>query len=108
MDVTTDQMFPNVTLVVTDADERPARVDGVPVWASSDETVLLVTASADGMSASVSTVAPGTARVTVSADADLGEGVVEKTGRSEDVNVTQGVRGMAAVLTLDLGAPVDK
>lgn len=105
-DVTTDQFFPNVTLAITDAQGRPASVEGAPVWASSDETVLQVVPSVDGMSAEVNTVAPGTARVTVSADADLGAGVQTITGVSEDVNVTNG--NVAAVMTLTLGAPADK
>jgi len=108
MNVTTDQLFPNVALVITDARGRPARVDGVPTWASSDDTVLSVAASADGMSAVVDTVAPGTARVTVTADADLGTGVVSVTGVTEDVIVAQGVGGVASLLTLNLGTPEDK
>lgn len=106
MDVTTDQRFANVTLAITDAKGRPAAVDGVPTWASSDETVLTVTPSDDGMSASVDTVAAGTARVTVSADADLGAGTVPITGVTEDVNVTNG--NVASVVTLSLGTPEDK
>lgn len=106
MDVTTDQRFPNVTLTITDSKGRPAAVDGVPVWASSDDTVLAVTPAADGMSAAVDTVAPGTARVTVSADADLGAGTVPITGVSEDVNVTSG--NVASVVSLSLGTPEDK
>ena len=105
-DITTDQNFPSVALVITDSRGRPAAVDGVPVWASSDETVISVTPAADGMSAVVDTVAPGTARVTVSADADLGAGVVPITGVSEDINVTSG--SVASVMVLNLGAPADK
>lgn len=108
MDVTTDQNFPNVTLSITDSQGRPAAVDGVPVWASSDSTVLSVTPAADGMSAVVDTVAAGTARITVSADADLGSGVMEITGVSEDVNVTLGTSHQASVIALSLGAPADK
>jgi hypothetical protein len=105
-DITTDQRFENVQLTITDSRGRPAAVDGVPVWASSDPTVLAVTPAADGMSAAVDTVAPGTARVTVTADADLGSGVQTITGVSEDVNVANG--SVASVMTLSLGSPVDK
>ena len=108
MDVTTDQNFPNVTLSITDSQGRPANVDGVPVWASSDDTVLSVEPAADGMSAVVNTVAAGTARITVSADADLGAGVIEITGVSEDVNVTIGAAHQATTMTLSLGTPADK
>jgi len=107
-DITTAQNFPSVTLAITDASGAPAGVDGVPVWASSDETVLSVVAGADGMSAVVSSVAPGTARITVSADADLTTGIVTITGVSEDVNVTQAAAPLAANMTLTLGSPADK
>src|ERR1043165_4053179 len=106
--ITTAQSFPNVTLAITDAAGNPAGVDGVPVWASSDETVLSVVAGADGMSAVVSSLPPGTARIPVSADADLTTGVVPITGVSEDVNVTAAAAPLAANLTLTLGAPADK
>lgn len=107
-EITTGQMFPNVTLTIKDAKGRPAKVDGVPIWAVSDETVLRVTASADGMSADVDSVAPGVARVTVSVDTDLGTGVTNLTGISEDVTVTQDASSVASALALDLGAPEDK
>ncbi len=107
-DITTDQNYPNVTLTISDSQGRPAVVDGVPVWASSDETVLTVTATANGMGATIDTVAPGTARVTVTADADLGSGVQELTGVTEDINVTLGASHQASTMTLNLGAPVDK
>lgn len=108
MDLNTDQFLPNVILSITNSRGDPAAVDGVPVWASSDETVLSVTPADDGMSAVVSTVAPGTARITVQADADLGSGVSSITGVSEDVNVVLGPSSVASVMTLNLGAAQDK
>lgn len=107
-DITTDDNYPNAVLSITNARGEPAPVEGVPVWASSDETVIRVTAAADGMSAVVDTVAAGTARVTVSADADLGSGVTTITGVSEDINVTVGPNSMASVMTLSLGAASPK
>lgn len=110
-DLTTDQNYPNVTLSIMDSHDppRPAAIDGAPVWASSDETVLVVTpTSDDGMSAIIDTVAPGTARITVSADADLGAGVETITAVSEDVNVTLSPLSKASQMTLDLGVPADK
>jgi len=106
MNITTDQQFPNVTVAFADSQGRPAPVDGVPVWASSDSTVISVAPSPDGMSAIVASVAPGTARVTVSADADLGAGVVPIIGVSEDIVVTNG--NIATVVALVLGTPVAK
>ncbi len=107
-DITTDQNYPNAVVGFKNKRGQPAPVDGVPVWASSDETVLAVTPAADGKSAVVDTVAAGTARVTVTADADLGAGVITITGVTEDINVTIGAGSQASVVTLDLGAPADK
>jgi hypothetical protein len=107
-DITTDQNYPNATVSFTNKRGQPAPVQGVPVWASSDSTVLAVTPAADGLSAKIDTVAAGTARVTVTADADLGPGVTTITGVSEDVNVTIGPGSQASVVTLNLGTPTDK
>jgi hypothetical protein len=60
------------------------------------------------MSAVITTVAPGTARVTVTADADLGAGTTTLTGVTEDLVVTLGPSSQASVMTLTLGAPRDK
>lgn len=103
----TSQMF-TATLVITDSTGAVAVVQGAPVWASSDETIVSVTASADGMTATIPCVAPGTARVSVSADADLGAGVVTITGVTEDIVVTLDPAHVASIMTLTLGAPVPK
>jgi hypothetical protein len=105
--INTDQVV-DVILAITNAAGNPATVDGVPVWASSDETVIVAAAAVDGMSAVITTVAPGTARVTVTADADLGAGVTTLTGVTEDLVVTLGPSSQASVMTLTLGAPRDK
>jgi len=107
MDINTDQFIP-ATLLITTAAGLPAAVEGAPIWASSDETVLSVVPSEDGMTAAINSVAPGTARITVSADADLGQGVMEITGVSEDINVTLGPSQFASVMTLNLGTPAPK
>lgn len=107
-DINTDQNFPSVLLSITDAHGRPAAVDGVPVWASSDETVLSVIPAADGMSATVDAVGAGVARISVSADADLGAGVSSITGVSDEVNVSQAPASPASNMVLNLGAAVDK
>jgi len=116
--LTTDQFYPSIVLTIVDKRGRPAKVqEGSIVWASSDPTVITVTPSADGMSAQADTVAPSQvdasgnphpSRFTVTADADLGDGVVEITGVSEDITVTAGLPGNAAAVTLALGAPADK
>lgn len=98
----------NATLAITNAAGGAATVDGVPVWASSDETVVTVTAAADGMSAVIPCVAPGTARITVTADADMGAGTTTITGVSEDIVVTTDPANAASIVTLNLGAAVPK
>ncbi len=78
------------TIQPVDAKGQPALVDGVPDWASSDETIITVAASDDGMSAVVAAVGPlGDAKVSVTADADLGAGVSAIFG-TLDVSITQG------------------
>jgi hypothetical protein len=116
--INTDQRFDNVTPNFTTLAGAPAQVQaGSVVWASSDETQLLVTPSADGLTAVVDTVAmspndadgnPVTARISCSGDADLGNGVVTVTLVSEDVTVTQGPSSMASGGTITFGAPVAK
>jgi hypothetical protein len=109
-DLTTRQCFQNIVLVITDANGAPAAVDGAPVWTSSDETVVVAVASADGLTGTINSVAVGTARVTVTADADLGSGVVPLSFTFEDINVTLDPRDvpMAANITAVLPAAVDK
>lgn len=98
--------FEHGTLGIFAADGvTPAKVDGVPVWASSDETVLSVTPSADGMEFDVAIIAPGgPARITVKGDADRGAGVEEITGVSDDVTVLPPVtpEAKAAIMKVDL------
>ncbi len=106
--LTTDQQFANVTLEITDDKGRQAQIDGMPVWASSDETVLTVTPTENSLTATIDSVAPGSARVSVSVDADLGEGVTSIVGSTEDITVTMAPAGAATNVKLVLGEPVDK
>lgn len=104
----TSQKIP-VTITITTPSGAQGQVQSQPVWASSDETIITVVAAADGMSAEINSVAPGTgARVTVSADADLGQGVATITGVSEDIDVTQDPASQASTINFTLGAPVPK
>jgi hypothetical protein len=111
-DITTDEYYPGVTLNFTTTGGQPATVQpGSIVWASSDETVVVVqNVAADGMTADVMTVAPSTspARVSVTCDADLGSGVNTITGVSEDINVTLGASSQASVITFTFPAPAPK
>lgn len=97
--MTVDHFF-EASLQPVDSFGNPARVDGVPVWGVSDESILDVGPSADGLSAIVSAVGTvGVAQVTVSADADLGDGVRELTGIL-DVEV---LAGEAVALSITAG-----
>lgn len=107
--LTNTQEFANVTVSFTNQQGQPANVDGVPVWASSDPTIVSVEAGADGMSAKVGGVAPGTgARITVTADADTGQGITTITGVSEDIEVTADTSQQASLVTLNLGTATAK
>jgi hypothetical protein len=108
-DIFTGQRFPSVTITIMDSQNppQPATVDGIPIWASSDDTVLTVDAAADGMSAVISSVAPGVGRVSVTADADLGAGTQSIVGVSEDVNVTLNPTHLASTITFSFGAAED-
>ncbi len=78
------------TIQPVDKKGQPAAVDGMPQWASSDETIVTVVPAQDGMSATVAAVGPlGSAKVSVTADADLGTGVAAIFG-TLDVTITQG------------------
>jgi hypothetical protein len=69
-----------VTLQVSyqDAKGNAATVDGDVTWESSDESIITVEAAADTMTATMTPADNlGQAQVRATADADLGEGVVE-------------------------------
>lgn len=93
-----------LTIQPVDAKGKPAVVDGAPTWASSDETVVTLVPSADGMSAMASGVSPGTGRVVVTADADLGSGVTPLSG-SLDFSITA---GNAVSITITPGTPANQ
>ncbi len=78
------------TIQPVDKKGQPAPVDGIPVWASSDETIVTVVPADDGLSAVVAAVGPlGSAKVSVTADADL-SGAVTAIFGTLDVTITQG------------------
>lgn len=99
--ILTDEQKVALAVAFTDKMGNPASVEGAPAWASSDPCVE-VTAAADGFSAVATTTGPlGTAQVSVTADADLGEGVVPIVG-TLDIQV---VAAMAANVGITAGAP---
>lgn len=103
VNLTTEQ-YVKVTLKPLTALGRPARLDGVPGWASSDTNVVSLVIAPDGLSADVVSVGPGTAVVQVSADADLGPGVRELTA-TLDVTV---IEAEAATMALEAGDVTNK
>ncbi len=91
----------DLAVAAQDARGNAAEVSD-PRWSSSDESVLGVVASSDGMSAIVRAAgATGNAQVVFRCDADLGEGVVELMG-TLDVEV---VAGQAVTVSVAAGAP---
>lgn len=100
----TNEQKVKVTLTPVTAAGRPAKLDGVPTWqvSSGDSTVV---PSADGLSADlISSDIPGETMFVVSADADLGQGVVNIT---DSVKLT--VEGaLATSLGLTAGTPETK
>ena len=71
----------NVSLAIKDVKGNDAPVDGAPSWTTTDPALGSLTVAADGMSASFSPSGPvGSLKVQVSADADLGAGVVAIAG----------------------------
>jgi hypothetical protein len=99
-----DDQKVELSIAPVTAEENPAQVESV-TWVSSDTNILTLTASADGMKAEAVTVGPlGVAQVQVTADADLGAGVVTLQGIL-DVQV---VAGQAVSLGVSAGTPVPK
>ncbi len=99
-----DDQKQRLSINPVDAKGKPALLDGVPTWAGSDDTVVTVEAAPDGLSAMVTGVTPGTARVVVTADADLGSGVTPLTGFVE-YTITGGT---AVALTITEDPPASQ
>lgn len=97
-----DDATASAAVAYVDAKGKPAKVDGAPVWSSSDPAVFDVAAAADGMSAVVTPGDPGTAQLKVEADADLGAGIVPVV-TLVDIDVVAG-QAVAGNVTLTLGA----
>lgn len=98
-----------LTLTITTKSGKPAKVDGAPVWTSSDVNVATVEAAPDGMSATVKSVNGdgGVCQVTATGDADLGAGVEPITG-FVDFTIAAGNGSKAAVFALTPSAPTEQ
>jgi hypothetical protein len=84
------EQFTTLSVVFLDDKKKPAKVDGVPAWATDNSDLLTIEPAADGMSCKVTTgIMPSTPslnpKVKVSADADLGTGVALIEGVTEFV-----------------------
>jgi len=100
--ILTDEQKCQVSVAFKTAKGNPAPVDGVPVWASSNEAAVVVVPAADGLSAEIQTPGGlGTAQVSVKADADLGEGVIEIIGLLDVEVKTAG----ASIVEITPGTP---
>lgn len=94
-----------LTIKPVDAKGHPAPVDGIPVWLSDNTDVLSLTPADDGLTCVAAAVGiPGTAKVQVSCDADLGAGVTLLVG-TLDVSVTA---APATTIVIDPGPPTDQ
>ena len=82
---------------------KPARVDGTPVWTNSDDSVASLTPANDGLSAVLAFKGEGATAVQVEIDADLGPGVRSLIG-SLDVTA---VGGEATVVEIGVGPLTD-
>ena len=106
--ILTDEQKVTGKAVFTDAKGKPAKVDGTPVWASSNETAASAVADPnDPFSVIVTGLDPGTdpagtvLQISCTADADLGEGTTSVV-LTADVTV---VAGQAVGGTINFGAP---
>jgi len=78
MEKLSNELYYPASVVYLTASNRPAKVDGVPTWESTDAAVFEVkNIAADGMSAELwpTDAADGVAELVITADADLGDGV---------------------------------
>lgn len=89
---------------VTDARGNPTTVQN-PAWSSSDPSILSVVVGDDPTTATFAAVGPlGTATIVLTADADLGDGVVTIEGTAE----VEVVPGNATTVNIVLNAPTEQ
>lgn len=93
---------------------KPARVDGPPVWESSDTNAVTLMVSADGMdvevvSADIPEGDPArVATVTMTADASLDPSVHAPIVVTQDFVVTAMPAPVAATASISFGSPIPK
>jgi hypothetical protein len=102
MIILTDTQEVDLAIAPKDRKRKPAQVEGIPVWSTSDPLICSITPAADGLSCNVkATDNLGDVQISVVADADLGEGVENITG-IEQISV---VAGKAVTMGISAGIP---
>lgn len=94
----------DVTVSYVDDAGAPASVQGAPTWVIADPTVMSITPAPDGMSAllrGTGDVIGSTTRLSVEADADLGECIVPILVTEE----LQLISGQATTASFGFGEP---
>ncbi len=102
--ILTDSQKVTISIAAVDKKGAPADVQGI-AFASSDTTVATVEQDAGDMTKAVVVAGmPGSAQISVTADADLGDGVSLLTGVF-DLSV---VGGQAVGLSVSAGSPEEQ
>jgi len=93
----------DVTVSFTDDQGDPAQVEGDPAWVSDDPNTTAVVTTSDPFTATFQAIGAigSTTGISVSADADLGEGVVPVQA-SDSITI---VSGAATSAGLSFGEP---
>lgn len=100
----TDTQEVSVSVHPVDARGFDAPVEGVPTWEVGDLTIVNLVEAPDGLSGEIEAIRPGVTQLTITTDADLGEGVVPVMGIL-DITV---VAGQAVSLRIDTGVPTEQ
>jgi hypothetical protein len=101
----TDEQEVPIALAFETQAGNPAKIDGKPSWSVSDESILSLEVTDDGMSANVVTTGKlGTSQLRIEVDADLGEGVRAVSG-TLDIEV---VPAAVSKIVINPGQPVVK
>src|SRR5262245_3802418 len=92
-------------IAYVDSDGNPAAVDGAPVWAAGNPSILTIEAAEDGLSAVIKAAGPiGTSQVSITADVRMGPEIKPLVTMDEiEIIAAEAVAG-----TVTFGAPEDQ